>query len=237
MRVLIADDDLATLRLEDIVLSRHGYQTELARTGQEALDILSVSKDVGLALLDVVLPGVDGIEVLGEMRSRLEWRNIPVVMSTVVAELNTVEKVSRLGSANYLVKPVSEEQLLLSVQAALHEAPSPAYLKPLPKTGQAAEARDPGVASIPPDAVTMEQALARQLDLLGDVVRGKAPSMSYEGLQLITDHVARTGDRQAALLLERLSKPQGYDDQRAMLADYLQFLAGLNPVEQRLVAA
>ena len=79
----------------------------LRERAKKALDILSVNKGIGLALLDVVMPGVDGIEVLGEMRSRPEWQNIPVVRSTVVAELNTVEKVSRLGCANYLV-PRSE---------------------------------------------------------------------------------------------------------------------------------
>ncbi len=124
MKILIAEDEVMTRKLLDFTLRKHSYETLLAVDGLEALDLLHTHSDIGLVIADIIMPKLDGIELLAEMRAEPATRDIPVIVATVMAEMDTVRIVAKLGCTRYLVKPVSPDDLLTAVREALGE-PAP----------------------------------------------------------------------------------------------------------------
>ena len=122
MKILIAEDEVMARKLLDFTLRKHSYETLLAVDGQEALDLLHTHSDIGLVIADIIMPKLDGIELLAEMRADLATRDIPVIVATVKAEMDTVRIVAKLGCTRYLVKPVSPDDLLAAVREALGES-------------------------------------------------------------------------------------------------------------------
>lgn len=130
MKILIAEDEVMARKLLDFTLRKHSYETVVAVDGQEALDLLHSHSDIGLVIADIIMPKLDGIELLVEMRADPATRDIPVIVATVTAELDTVRIVAKLGCTRYLVKPVAPDDLLTAVRAALGEpAPVPAVTR------------------------------------------------------------------------------------------------------------
>ena len=120
-RILIVDDDEDDLNLIGMILKRHGYEPIKVKSGQEALEFLSHSLP-DLIVLDVMMPEMDGNEVCKQIRADSRMTDIPVVMLTARSE--TANQIEGLlaGADDYLVKPVSSEDLLANVQAALARA-------------------------------------------------------------------------------------------------------------------
>src|SRR5262245_29465530 len=117
-RVLIVDDDPAQRRLLDSMIRRCGHDTVLADSGAAALDLLAQprTRSVDLIVLDLVMPGMDGLEML----SRLDATNrIPVIVQTAQGSIETVVKAMRAGADDFVVKPVSPERLKVSMQNLL----------------------------------------------------------------------------------------------------------------------
>ena len=118
-RVLIVDDDPAQRRLLDSMIRRCGHDTVLADSGGSALDLLAQprTRPVDLIVLDLVMPGMDGLEML----SRLDTTGgrIPVIVQTAQGSIETVVKAMRAGADDFVVKPVSPERLKVSMQNLL----------------------------------------------------------------------------------------------------------------------
>jgi DNA-binding response OmpR family regulator len=113
--VLLVDDDAALLEVMSIVLSSEGYRVVTAADGQEALRELG-EDGLDVVVLDVMLPGVSGFEVLKKIR---EKSNVPVVMLT--AKSQSVDKVVglELGADDYITKPFDTKELLARIRAIL----------------------------------------------------------------------------------------------------------------------
>ncbi len=79
-KILVVDDEEGIRLLYKEELEEEGYDVELATTGEEALEKLSKDSDVDLVLLDIKMPGMDGVEVLRSIKER--WKNLPVVLCT-----------------------------------------------------------------------------------------------------------------------------------------------------------
>jgi len=128
MRVLVIEDEAKVARALDDGLSREGYEVTLARTGEEGYYLLD-SAPFDLVVLDLMLPGRDGVEVLATMRSR--DRGIPVLI--VTARDSVEDRVIGLdaGADDYLVKPFAFAELLARVRALSRRGRSeaPARLK------------------------------------------------------------------------------------------------------------
>jgi len=116
-RVLVVDDDPTQRRLIQAVLEREGFGVSQADGGDSAIDqlISGVSPDV--VILDLVMPGTPGIEVLKDMRAR--GFDMPVIVLTATGGVDTVVKAMQAGAQDFFIKPASPERIVISIQNAL----------------------------------------------------------------------------------------------------------------------
>jgi two-component system KDP operon response regulator KdpE len=114
-RILIVDDEIQIRRALDINLRAHGYDVALAATGEEALTEAAASVP-DLVLLDLGLPGLDGVDVIRGLRG---WTSIPIIVLS--ARHTDVSKVAALdaGADDYITKPFSINELLARLRASL----------------------------------------------------------------------------------------------------------------------
>lgn len=116
MRVLVAEDEPKTAELIRQSLSQAGYEVEVAANGQQALSMLDGSR-FDLAVMDVMMPGCDGVTVVREQRAR--QNRLPILLLSARGEVN--EKVLGLeaGADDYLAKPFALAELIARVGALL----------------------------------------------------------------------------------------------------------------------
>lgn len=115
MNILVVDDDNEILQLVTIHLTREGYHVVQARNGQDALDILE-NTEVSLAIVDVMMPGMDGFSLTKILTKELD---IPVILLTAKGQLSDKEQGFKSGSEDYLVKPFEPKELLFRVAVVL----------------------------------------------------------------------------------------------------------------------
>jgi DNA-binding NtrC family response regulator len=118
-RVLIVDDDPAQRRIFEEVVKRMGYETKAAVSGDQALDIL-LGPDAGsisLVLLDLVMPGTDGLAVLDKLNGNPGIP--PIIVETANGSIDTAISAMRAGAIDFVVKPASPERLECSIKNAL----------------------------------------------------------------------------------------------------------------------
>lgn len=114
MQILVVDDDAFIRKLIGIHLKKEGYTAHFASDGIEALILLS-EHDFDLAIVDVMMPKMDGIQ----LTKRLTEQDIPVLMLTAKATLDDKEKGFLAGADDYMIKPFEPKELLFRVRAIL----------------------------------------------------------------------------------------------------------------------
>ena len=135
-RVLVVDDAEGIRAFLANLLELEGYEVDTAEDGRSALALLEGGAAPDAILLDVMLPGIDGIETLRRIRALDE--RVPVVMLSVVGKASTIVEAMQLGAADYLNKPF-EEALLRGDAREGARAPH-----------ARARARSAGASSVPP---------------------------------------------------------------------------------------
>lgn len=103
MLVLVVDDTDSAREVTERILRFHGVQAVGARSGDEALTLMD-RFDPDLVLLDVSMPGMDGLTLLERLRQEPRWKALPVVMMTAICDEESVRRARRLGVCEYLVK-------------------------------------------------------------------------------------------------------------------------------------
>ncbi len=119
IRILVVDDESRMRKLVSDFLVRKDYQVIEAADGQEALDIFFEQKDISLVILDVMMPKMDGWEVLKEIR---EYSKIPVIMLTAKGDERDELAGFDLGADEYISKPFSPKILVARVEALLRRS-------------------------------------------------------------------------------------------------------------------
>jgi two-component system response regulator AtoC len=117
-RVLVIDDDPGIREYLKALGERQGYQVSVAADGEEALASLSDSRP-DIVTLDAVLPGMDGLETLRQMKKLIP--DIPVIMLSGHGQARTIVEAMRLGASDFLRKPFEVEELELAFQKALEK--------------------------------------------------------------------------------------------------------------------
>ena len=106
MRILLADDEPRLLHIVSMYLGMEGYDVRAVSDGEEALRAMA-AETFDLAVLDVMMPGVDGIEVCRRIRANMATKSLPVLMFTSLSSDADVEN-ARLAGANHMItKPFS----------------------------------------------------------------------------------------------------------------------------------
>ena len=124
-RVLVVDDEPDITALVAYHLAKAGYRVSTAANGNDALRAAREERP-DIVVLDLMLPGVSGYDILAELRSRLETRDAGVIVLTARRDEPDRIQGLRLGADDYLTKPFSPAELVLRVQALLRRLTAPA---------------------------------------------------------------------------------------------------------------
>jgi two-component system, NtrC family, nitrogen regulation response regulator NtrX len=116
-RVLVVDDEAGIRRSLAGILSDEGFEVTLAEDGERALAALRQDPPPEVVLLDIAMPGRDGVEILAELRR--SWPQLPVVMMSGHGTIETAVRATQLGAFDFIEKPLSVEKLLLTLRHAL----------------------------------------------------------------------------------------------------------------------
>ncbi len=118
-RVLIIEDEPAQRRILEEMVKRFGFEVITAENGQKAIEILGGSSGaaINLAILDLMMPGMGGLEFLEKLES--VRGDLPVIVQTSQGSIETVIKAMRAGADDFVVKPISPERLRISIQNLL----------------------------------------------------------------------------------------------------------------------
>jgi len=119
-RILIVDDEEDILELVRYNLNREGYQTVCAVTGEQALQIVQTDK-VDLVLLDLMLPGINGLEVAKSIKRNPQKMSIPIIMLTARGEETDIVTGLELGADDYITKTFSPKILMARIKAVFRK--------------------------------------------------------------------------------------------------------------------
>lgn len=121
MRILLVEDNLRTADIIRKMLSQAGYTVEHARDGEEGL-VLALNEPYDAAVLDVMLPKLDGIQLIEKIRKK--DINLPVIFLSALSTVDERIKGLRAGGDDYMVKPFALSELLTRIQALLRRSTS-----------------------------------------------------------------------------------------------------------------
>jgi DNA-binding NtrC family response regulator len=119
MRILVVDDEDAIVTILSAFLNDRGYEVISAGSGDEALELVRSDPEIGVVLMDVIMPGRSGLDVLREIMQRHPHPH--VIMMTARADDKIFEAV-RLGAVDYLLKPIDFEALDATMAASFKPA-------------------------------------------------------------------------------------------------------------------
>lgn len=120
-RVLVADDDQVICDLVAFKLAQGGYAVQVVSDGAAALDAIRADPP-DLAILDVMMPGLSGVDVLRKLRQEPATENLAVILLTAKSRDSDVDTGFATGAQDYVVKPFSPRELLHRVSAVLARA-------------------------------------------------------------------------------------------------------------------
>jgi two-component system KDP operon response regulator KdpE len=118
-RVLVCDDEPQILRALKVILRDAGYEPVVATSGEEALDQAAV-KPPAAAIVDLMLPDIDGVEVTKRLR---EWSEMPIIVLSAVGEEGAKVRALAAGADDYVTKPFGPPELVARLEAVLRRAP------------------------------------------------------------------------------------------------------------------
>lgn len=119
--ILIVEDDVKTANVYELLLRSKGFKTLIAHDGGDAIAI--VEKDLpDLVLLDLMLPGMDGLEILARLKASPLLMKIPVIICSIIPHSETRVKAIDTGADDYLIKPVNHREMLARINAAIRRS-------------------------------------------------------------------------------------------------------------------
>ena len=117
-RILIADDEIYMVRLLEMTFKKGGYEVVSCRDGKEAL-ATAITANPQLIVLDIMMPGLDGLGALRHLKENPATKNIPVIILSAKGHALTKVEAQEAGAALFLPKPFSPNQLLSEAKKIL----------------------------------------------------------------------------------------------------------------------
>jgi two-component system alkaline phosphatase synthesis response regulator PhoP len=109
--VLVADDEPHIGRIIKMKLEQGPFRVTMAYDGKEALEVLERESDIGLVLLDLMMPHLTGLDVLAAMRGDPRWKALPCIILTAAGQEQQHQRALELGASEFLTKPFSPKKL------------------------------------------------------------------------------------------------------------------------------
>ena len=119
-KVLVVDDDMRNVFAVSFVLEEHGMEVLSVNNGRDAIKLLSGHEDMHVVLMDIMMPEMDGMETMRELRKIPKLNNLPIIAVTAKAMKGDREKCIEAGAWDYLAKPVDTSKMLTVLRAWLH---------------------------------------------------------------------------------------------------------------------
>ena len=119
--ILCVDDEPANLKLLENILVPRGYEVVSVASGEDALRMIK-TRTIDLILMDLMLPGMDGLQVSRKIKNNKKYRNIPIIMLTAYSGVEAYIKSLSGEVFDYLHKPFEAEELVRIVRAALEQS-------------------------------------------------------------------------------------------------------------------
>ncbi len=110
-KILIVDDDNRNIFALSAVLKARKYRCISATSGEEGLALLKQDKEIGIVLMDMMMPGMDGYQAIAEMNADEELKAVPVIAVTAQAMLGDRERCLEAGATGYVSKPINVDTL------------------------------------------------------------------------------------------------------------------------------
>lgn len=108
--ILVVDDIATNIALVKAMLRNKNYEVVSAQSGAQALKIVEEQKP-DIIILDIMMPGMDGYEVLARLRSNVETKDIKVIMLSAISKEEDIQKAMELGADDYITKPIVVKKL------------------------------------------------------------------------------------------------------------------------------
>ncbi|WP_205314199.1 response regulator [Pedobacter namyangjuensis] len=112
-KILIIDDDSRNIFALTAVLKAKGYNCLSAVSAQQGLDILNTDQEIGVVLMDMMMPDMDGYQAIAKMKENEELKEVPVIAVTAQAMVGDRERCLNAGANGYVSKPVNVDELML----------------------------------------------------------------------------------------------------------------------------
>lgn len=125
-KILVTEDEIHIQRLVKMLLEKSGHVVEVASSGEECLAKLTNESAPDLVILDIMMPGMDGMQVLQTIKASSKLQSIPVVMLTALAQENIVVQGIKLGAIDYIRKPFHPQEFVARIAKHLGAAKSAA---------------------------------------------------------------------------------------------------------------
>ena len=121
--VLIVEDDEQIAFLLQFIVEREGFRVLLARDGRAAQKLIDESVPPALSMLDVMLPYVDGFQLIAHIRAKPAWRDSPILMLTAKSQEGEIVRALDAGANDYLVKPFQPNELKARIRRLVRPKP------------------------------------------------------------------------------------------------------------------
>jgi CheY-like chemotaxis protein len=119
-KVLVIDDDARNIFALTTVLENHEMEVLSATNGRQAIELVNRTPDLGVVLMDIMMPDMDGYETMREIRRNATFRSLPILALTAKAMKGDREQILQAGASDYIAKPVNTDQLLSLLRVWLY---------------------------------------------------------------------------------------------------------------------
>ena len=228
MNILIAEDNEVSQKILVLNLQKLGYEVIPAWNGKEALACLESNPAIQLVITDIMMPEMDGLTLLKTVKTDSRWKNIPVILCTVLQDLDVVKSAIALGCDSYITKPIQAASLSIKIKEVLE--------------GKKAES-----GKLCGDSLTLhlderyEQAAAefsgqvrRKIRLLEDQTIGQSAGELLDSMLELRDGATLLRAQRLSIILNRMAEMKSWGEIEAIGNEYLLLLDELRKLESVL---
>lgn len=130
MTVLIVEDYDITARVVEMLLKKNGFEAVISRNAKEALEYFENAPQLTAAIVDIMMPEMDGFELVQRMREMEAYTDLPIVMCSALSTQEAIQQCSEQDLKYYVLKPVNEEELIRKLRMAIEDSVPIREVKP-----------------------------------------------------------------------------------------------------------